>query len=181
MIRINLLPYIKKRKEADLKRQIIVMSAVFVVFLLIISSLHIYIVMGIGSLEKEVKVAEARLSVLTKIVGNVEKFKRDKKTLEKKLAVIESLDKGRLAPVLFLDDLTTRIPRKPVWLTALSGAGDKLRVEGFASDNSAVSNFMKNLEKSRHIKSVDLISSRHAIISGIKLKKFALSCVMKKG
>ena len=181
MIKLNLLPYVEKKKEAHLKRQIIVISSVFVVFLLIISSLHIYFIRSISNLEKEVKEGEAQLRVLTKIVGNIEKFKMDKITLKKQLAVIETLDKGRLAPVLFLDDLTTKVPWKHVWLTALSGSGDKLRVEGFASDNSAVSNFMKNLERSRHIKSVDLISSRHVIISGIKLKKFALSCVMEKG
>lgn len=183
MIKINLLPYVEKKKVADLKRQIIVISSVFVVFLLIISSLHIYFIRSIGNLEKKIKEGEAQLAVLTKIVGNIEKVKKDKKILEKKLAVIINLEKGRLAPVLFLDDLTTRIPENLVWLTVLSESGDKLRVEGFASDNSAVSNFMNNLKKSRYIKSesVELVFSRHEIISGIKLKKFALSCVMLKG
>lgn len=183
MIKINLIPYVEKKKEADLKRQIFVISSVFVVFLIIIFSLHIYFIRSISNLEKEVKDGEQQLRNLTKIVGNLEKFKREKTKLNKKLAVIESLDKNRLAPVLFLDDLTTRIPKKNVWLIALSESGDKLRVEGFAIDNSAVSNFMKNLKKSPHIKSdsVELIFSRHAIISGIKLKNFALSCVMLKG
>lgn len=183
MIKINLIPYVEKKKEADLKRQIIVISSVFVVFLLIIASLHIYFIRSISKLEKEVTQAETQLKNLTKIVGDLEKFKMEKTKLNKKLAVIESLDKNRLAPVLFLDDLTTIIPSKHVWLTALSESGDKLRVEGIASDNSAVSNFMNNLKKSRHIKSesVELIFSRHAVISGIKLKKFTLSCVMNKG
>lgn len=181
MIKINLLPYVEKKKEADLKRQIIVMSSLFVVFLLIISSLHIYFTRSIGNLEKEIKEGEAQLRILTKIVGNIDEFKKDKEILNKKLKIINTLDKSRLDPVLFLDDLTIRVPHKNVWLTALSQSETALRMEGIASDNTAIAKFMKNLEGSRHIESVDLVSSKHVIISGIKLKKFALSCTMRKG
>lgn len=181
MIRINLLPYAEKKKEADLKRQVIVVSAAFAVFLLIIVSLHVYTVRGIGKLEKEIRGAEDRLRVLTKLTGDVAKVKKDKEILKKKLAVIENLEKSRLDPVLFLDDLTIRVPQGRVWLTALSESGTKLLVEGVASDNTAIANFMKNLEGSLYIKSVDLVSSKQTIISGIKLKGFTLSCTMKKG
>lgn len=181
MIRINLLPYVEKKKEAGLKRQIIIISTAFVVFLLIIVSLHIYTVKGIGKLEKEVKVTEKQLRILTKITGDVNKFKNDKKILKKKLAVIENLEKSRLDPVIFLDDLTARVPEGRVWLTVLSGSGTVLRLEGVARDNTAIADFMKNLEWSQYIKSVDLVSSKQTIISGVKLKEFTLSCAMKKG
>ncbi|MBE9546449.1 MAG: PilN domain-containing protein [Proteobacteria bacterium] len=181
MIRINLLPYMEKRKEAGLKRQIIILSTAFVVFLLIIVSLHIYTVRGIGKLEKEIEGVEARLKVLTKITGDIEKVKENKEVLKKKLAIIENLEKSRLDPVLFLDDLTTRVPEGRIWLTALSGSGTDLRVEGVARDNTAIADFMKNLEWSQYIRSVDLVSSRQTIISGVKLKEFTLSCTMKKG
>lgn len=181
MIKINLLPYVEKKKEADLKHQIIVISSVFVVFVLIISSLHIYFVRSIGNLEKEIKVAEAQLKVLTKITGDIEKFKKDKVILKKKLAVIEDLEKSRLDPVLFLDDLTTRVPQKRVWLTALSGSGADLKMAGIARDNSAIADFMRNLENSQFVKSVDLISSKQIVVSNIRLKKFILLCTMKKG
>ena len=180
MIRINLLPYWEEEKESDLKRQIIVISTAFVVFLLIIAFLHIHIVRSLGKLEKEVKTTEEQLKVLTKITGDVKKYKKDKEILEKKLEVIENLEKNRLAPVLFLDDLTIRVPDGRAWLTALSESSTDLRINGVARDNSAVSSFMKNLEKSQFIKSVDLISSKQIIISGAKLQEFTLSCAIGK-
>jgi len=39
---------------------------------------------------------------------------------------------------------------------------------------------MKNLENSTHIKSVDLVLSKQAEISGVKLQRFVLSCMTKK-
>jgi len=181
MIKINLLPYAEKKKEADLKRQIIVLSTTFVTFLLIIAFVHMYVVRSINKLEKEVTIAEAQLKVLTKKTGDLAKFKKDKELLKKKLAIIDNLEKSRLDPVLFLDDLTMMVPNGFVWLTSLSESGTELRVEGIARNNSAVSNFMKNLERSRYIQSVDLISSKLTIVSGIRLKEFTLSCTMKKG
>ena len=55
MIKINLLPYVEKKKEADVKRQVIIISSSLVVFLLIIASLHIHVVGSISKLEKRSK------------------------------------------------------------------------------------------------------------------------------
>lgn len=181
MIKINLLPYREREKGENLKRQIIIISATFVVFLLIIVFLQLHTARSIGKLEREVKSAEGQLRVLTKITGDFEKFKKDKVILKKKLAIIENLENNRLAPVLFLDDLTTRIPRGSVWLTALSGSDTVFRIEGVAKNNTAIANFMKSLEKSQYVESVDLILSRQTIISDTKLKKFIISCARKMG
>lgn len=181
MIKINLLPYVEKKKVADVKRQVIIILSSFVVFLLIIASLHIHVARSISKLEKEIEVAENQLRVLTRLTGNLEKFKNDKIILKKKLAIIENLEKSRLDPVLFLDDLAMMVPEKSVWLTALSESGTNLKMDGVAKDNSTIADFMRNLERSQFIKSVDLISSKQIVISGIRLKEFTLLCTMKKG
>ena len=181
MIKINLLPYVEKKKEADVKRQVIIILSSFVVFLLIIASLHIHVTRSISKLEKEIEVAENQLRVLTRLTGNLKKFKNDKVILKKKLAIIENLEKSRLDPVLFLDDLAMMVPKKSVWLIALSESGTNLKMDGVAKDNSTIADFMQNLERSQFIKSVDLISSKQIVISGIRLKEFTLLCTMKKG
>ncbi len=181
MIKINLLPYFEAQKEEVLKRQIIFISVPFVVFLLIIVFLHAHMTTSINKLEKGVQEAEEQLKILTKITGDVENVKKDKEIFKKKLGIIKKLGSNRLDTVLFLDDLTMRVPEGHVWITTLSEAETTLSLKGVARNNSAISDFMRNLEGSRFIRSVDLISSKQTIISGIKLKEFTLSCNTEKG
>jgi len=181
MIKINLLPYWETQKEEALKRQIIFISVPFVVFLLIIVFLHVHMTTSINKLEKGVQGAEEQLKILTKITGDVENVKKDKEIFKKKLGIIKKLESNRWDTVLFLDDLTMRAPEGHVWITTLSEAETTLSLKGIARNNSAISDFMRNLEGSRFIRSVDLLSSKQTIISGIKLKEFTLSCNTEKG
>ena len=181
MIRINLLPYREKEKKEDLTRQIVIIALAFVGFLLIIGSVHLYFFMSIGTLEKNIKIQEDKLAALTKIIGDIEVYKNDKAILEKKLAIINNLEENRLAPVRMLDELTTMVPIKDVWIEKLSEKGTDITIEGMARSNIAVAHFMKNLSGSTFIKSVDLVSTKEKEISGVKLQQFVISCVKKKG
>jgi type IV pilus assembly protein PilN len=135
---------------------------------------------SIKSLETDTKESEARLAALTKVIGEIENIKDEKRVLEKKLGVIGGLEKDRTYPVRMLDDVSSQVPTKDIWLDKISEAGGQLTLEGKARDNFAVVRFMKNLEGSMYVRSVELISSRQVDISGIKLQQFALSCGLRK-
>jgi len=179
MIRINLLPYREKEKKENLKRQIIVITGSFIFFLLLLVFFQLSISRSITNLEKEVKNSEDRLVVLTKIVGDIEVFKADKNDLEKKLKIIKTLEENRLAPVRMLDELTMLVPANDLWLEKFSEKGKDLRIEGVARDNTVVARFMKNLELSNYIKSIDLVSSRQTESSGVKLQQFVMTCALR--
>ncbi|MBN1612858.1 MAG: PilN domain-containing protein [Deltaproteobacteria bacterium] len=181
MIRINLLPYREKEQKAGIARQFIVMGAVLGAFLVLVLAVHLVVSSKISGLEEEIQTLESDLERLTKVVGDVEQYKEDKRVVEKKLAVIAQLEHNRLGPVRLLDGLTQLVPTEDVWLDRLSQSGTDLRIEGVARDNIAVVKFMKNLEGSDLIRSVDLQSTKETEISGIKLQKFILSCAMKRG
>lgn len=181
MIRINLLPYREKEKIEDITRQIMIIGITFVVFLLALGSFHLYLSMSISSLEENIVKQQNELDRLNKIISDIDIFKRDKALLEKKLAIINTLEENRLAPVRMLDELTTMVPVKDVWLEKLSEKGTAITIEGMARNNIAVAHFMKNLAGSPFIKSVDLVSTKEKEISGIKLQQFIISCVKKKG
>jgi type IV pilus assembly protein PilN len=119
--------------------------------------------------------------VLNKKVGDIEGFKRDKKELEQKLGVINSLEINRLFPVRMLDELNQLIPSKEAWLERMTQTGQELRIEGIAKDNGTVARFMKGLEKATFIQSVELVVSREKEVAGVKLQQFILTCVIKKG
>ena len=179
MIRINLLPYREKEKKENLRRQITIITGSFILFLLVLSFLQLSISASISNLGREVKDVENRLVVLTKVAGDIEVFKADKNDLEKKLNIIKTLEENRLVPVRMLDELTTLVPTNNLWLEKFSEKGKDLRIEGVARDNMAVARFMKNLELSNYIKSIDLISSKRTEIAGIKLQQFVLTCTLK--
>lgn len=180
MIKINLLPYREKAKKENLKNQIIILSGMLALFLLIILAVHLYFSMSVSSLEAKIQEAEAKLVVLNKKVGDIEGFKRDKKELEQKLGVINSLETNRLFPVRMLDELNLLVPSKEAWLERISQTGKELRIEGIARDNGTVARFMKNLEKAGFVQSVELVVSREKELVGVKLQQFVLTCVMKK-
>jgi type IV pilus assembly protein PilN len=181
MIRINLLPYREKAKKENLQYQIMALSGALVLFLLIILSVHVYFNMNISSMEVTVREADARLIVLNKKVGDIERFKRDKRELEQKLGVINALETNRLFPVRMLDELNQLVLSKEAWLEKITQTGQDLRIEGMAKDNGTVARFMKNMEKAGFVQSVELVVSREKEVAGVKLQQFILTCVMKKG
>jgi len=179
MIRINLLPYREKEKKENLKRQLTIIAGSFIFFLLVLVFLQLSISASISNLGKEVKDAENRLVVLTKVAGDIEVFKADKESLEKKLNIIKTLEENRLVPVRMLDELTMLVPTKDLWLEKLSEKEAELIIEGTARNNIAVAHFMKNLAGSSFITLVDLISTKEKEISGIKLQQFVLTCTLR--
>ena len=181
MIRINLLPYREKAKKENLQYQIMIIAGSLVVFFLLLVSVQFYISMRISDLGKKIQEADARLVILNKKVGDLDGFKKNKKELEQKLAVINSLESNRLFPVQMLDEIKQIVPVNEAWLEKFTETGKDLRIEGIARDNGTVARFMKNLEKAGFVQSVDLVATREKEVAGVKLQQFILTCVLKKG
>ncbi len=180
MVKINLLPYHQqKRAEGSLKKIIIGASAV-AAFILLFGSVHFYLIMQVGSLEDKIKSEEERLTELTKIAGEINQVKLDKKTVEKKLQIIKTLEENRLKPVIMLDELTSTVPAGQIWLTSLTGSAEAYKLEGMARDNADIARFMKNLERTARFNAVDLLTSKQSLIGSTKLQAFTLSCALKQ-
>jgi type IV pilus assembly protein PilN len=176
MIKLNLIPYRDKEKKDTLKRQIIIIAGALVLFCAIVVSVHVYLSFNLNKLEGTVAKADARLVILNKLVGDVEKFKKDKKELEMKLGVINTLEVNRSFPVRLLDRLNMLVPSKELWLEKLSQTGKYLNIEGVAKDNGVVAHFMGSLEKEPFFSSVDLLVTREKEIAGVKLQQFSITC-----
>jgi type IV pilus assembly protein PilN len=181
MIRINILPYREERKRTELARQIMILAGTFVIFFLVVASVHLYMTISTRSLAHEVKAAEDKLAALGEVTGDLDKIKKDKMLLEKKIAIIEDLEKGRGRPVVLMEELSATVPIGQVWISTIEKGEDTLRVEGIAIDNPAIALFMQQLEKSPVIASVDLVSSELTTISGTRLMNFKLLCGIRKG
>jgi type IV pilus assembly protein PilN len=182
MIKINLLhrSVEEKAKKANLVRQVAIIFLSLFTFLVILASVYVYVSHVIGNLETDIATREARLVVLKKIIGEIDDIRAEKKVLEKKMAVINRLEEDRLYPVRMLDEVNTLVPPKDIQLTKVSEQGSRMSIEGVGRDNIAVALFMKNLELSKYVQSVDLISSKQVDMFGVKVNQFSLSCVKKR-
>lgn len=181
MIKINLLPYREKEKKENLIQQVFIIAGSLIVFILCLVWLQVWINLSLSGLKSQIKDSEAKLVELDKKIGNLEIFKKDKRELEQKLGVIETLEENRLAPVKTLDNLAMLVPSNNIWLVKITQKDKKFVIEGIGRDNIAVADFMKDMEKFDPIKSVDLISSKKTEISGMTLQQFNFSCILKKG
>ena len=181
MIRINLLPYRERQRKKTVLRGVLLLSGSLLLFLLLLVSVYLYIEGSTADIAKQLKDAEIRLAVLNKKVGDLEKFKKDKHEVERKLDVIKILDGSRLMPVRMLEELYPLVPVKDLWLEKLGQTEGELRLEGMARNNDVVARFMKELEKASFTQRVDLLGTKEKEVAGLKLQQFALSCALKKG
>ena len=181
MIKVNLLPYREKKKEVQSKNQVVILGAVGLAFVVLLGAFHIYTVMKLSGLENQVQSTQQTLQQLKTSIDDINQYKKAKEILEKRLSIINYLEKNRFAKVLFLDDLTSMVPVNQVWIKSMKESETDVKIDGFAKDNIAIAKFMRNLEKSEQLTSVDLVSSKQTEIAGNKLKQFTLSCGLKKG
>jgi type IV pilus assembly protein PilN len=181
MIKVNLLPYREKKKEVQSKNQVVILGALGLAFVVLLGAFHIFTVMKLTGLENQVQSTQQTLQQLKSSIGDINQYKNAKEILEKRLNIINYLEKNRFAKVLFLDELSSMVPVNQVWIKSLKESETDVKIDGFAKDNIAIAKFMRNLERSEQLTSVDLVSSKQTEIAGNRLKQFTLSCGLKKG
>jgi type IV pilus assembly protein PilN len=174
MIRINLLPIREIKKKQGVRQLIFVGVLSLVLVFLSLGVFHFSVVKRIGTLQSEIETTKQEISRLNKIVGDVKKYEKEKKELEKKIEIIDVLNQKRAGPVYMLDELSKNIPTG-AWITSLSENNLKLTLHGVALDNETIAGFMSRLENSTYFSNVELIQSGHYRSENLNLKKFNIT------
>ena len=155
MIEINLLPVREARRAADLRQQ--VMQLLFM--LLIVGG-------AIGFVHSEMNgkigVANARVAQMQRDIDQfkpqleqVAAFRKKKAKLEKKIDVIDELDRARSGPVRVMNELAMRTPER-LWLKSVKTTGGTIQLKGLSLDNELVAVFLRGLSDSEYFDAVDL-------------------------
>src|ERR1700730_12728238 len=107
MIRINLLP-VRAAKKREFGRQQILLFALLIV-LAGIGNYFWYAKVDseLVALDQRIASTRAEIAQLEKTIGEVKSIKEDKKALEDKLKILDTLKKGRTGPVKVLDELAS--------------------------------------------------------------------------
>lgn len=178
MIDINLLPVREARRKADLRQ----LGMQFVLTLILaaaaIGFTHSQVVVRISDSQSRIRQMEADIKQFQPQLDQVAAFRKKKASLEKKIEVIEELDRARNGPVRVMDELATHMPEK-VWLTSLSTEGSAIKLKGEGMDNELVALLMSALNESRYFDKVDLRGTElGSSKDGLKLVKFDVEAVV---
>lgn len=174
MVKINLLPI-----KSELRRKALIEHIVLLVLCVTLVFILSWFVQTSVNHQKEVlqqEVTQTKLEIkkLTAEAGEIEKFKKQKQELERKLGIIQNLNTKKSGPVEVLDQLSLIIPEK-AWITSLKNSGGSLALDGVAVDNPTIATFMKKLQSSQYFDNVVLLLAQK---SG-DFHKFTIKCTIK--
>jgi type IV pilus assembly protein PilN len=175
MLEINLLAHREAKRIAQIRESLVVL-------LLGLVAVGLGVIFVDGRVEGQIAAAQATVRQLEAEIEKyrpqeeqVAVFKRRKAELEGKLEVIKELDRARTGPVMMFDELADNTPDR-LWVTSLSTANGKVRLEGASLDNVVVADFLRSLNGSDFFNNVDLIrTDRGTPINGVRLVKFEIT------
>ncbi len=178
MIRINLLPYRSSKKKETATQQVILLGLVIVLALGISGVVYIVTLGKIRTAKSETAKSENELQLLKKKIGEIDNLKKLQAETQKKLDIINQLRKERTGPATRLARISDILPEK-LWLTRYQENGLSVSLSGIAYSEELIADFMRSITASPEFGNVELQVSEQTEMSGAKLKKFDLSCVIK--
>lgn len=177
MIKINLLPYRAARKKEIITRQIVIGALPLLVTCLIIGFFWWSINASNTKAQNDIADLNEKIRQSALKMKDIENFKAQKEMLEKKLAIIASLQKNKSGPVRLLDALSTCLPGN-LWLIKLDQKGTDLMLDGRSMDNLSISRYMVSLENADLLNTVELgeikTDTKASIAGGVVLKIFKM-------
>lgn len=175
MIKINLLPVRATKKKETARKQLLIFVASFVAFLLLAAAVYSVTLIKIKSVKGEIEKSEAEVNRLKKVIGEIDNIKKLQTEVQSKLDVLNRLRKEKTGPAIRLAKLSEATPEK-LWLTRYTESGGTVSISGTAYNEDLIAAFMRNLLATNEFVNVELLVSEQTELSGVKAKKFDLSC-----
>jgi type IV pilus assembly protein PilN len=178
MIDINLLPVREARRKADVRQLGMQVLLAGILGTASIGFVHSHVESRISETEERIRQMEADIKQFQPQLDQVAAFRKKKASLEKKIEVIEDLDRARTGPVRVMSELATHMPDR-VWLTNLTTDGNAIKMKGEGMDNELVAVLMRALKESPYFDNVDLQSTELGNSKqGLKLVKFNIEATV---
>lgn len=181
MIKINLLPREERIRRAPVNTRLILAGLGAVILFLAMGYGWYWLSGEVGRTEAAIRQAQADLKRYDDLAKQVEKYRGEKKRLEDKIKVIETLVAAQRGPVRILDEVSKALPNE-VWLTAFNRTGNRLEISGIAFSNFNVAALMTNLGKPPNLLSnVDLVVSEKTVVSDVAVERFTITAEVVEG
>jgi type IV pilus assembly protein PilN len=134
-------------------------------------------------LDEEIAAAQQETARLHSVILQVQQYEQRRAQLQQRVALIEELRRGQTGPVHMLDQVSRALPPM-LWLTSLRqlGPDGAVLIEGRATTQTTVSDFVNNLEATGYFKkSIDIVNTAAEPIPGPpgELVKFTLRALFQ--
>lgn len=181
MIKINLLPREQRKRRTPVNVTLILIAFGAVVLLAAMGYGWHWLSQDVARVQSAIVQSQAELKRFEELAKQVDQFREEKKRLEEKIKIIDTLVAAQGGPVRLLDEVSRSLPGE-MWLTALSRTGKKLEISGIAFSNFTVANFMTNLSQaSTLLSNVDLVVSEKTTVEQVPVERFSITMDVKEG
>lgn len=173
MIRINLVPAPERREIRGLG-EIFLGLFVLVALFAVIIALNIIQNKKIEDVNGRVVKAEKRIRELEAVKKKVDDFKARNNELNRRIEIINVLERNRTGPLYVMDSLADAIPNK-AWIDEFAEKGQIAKFTGVADNEFTVADFMQALQDSPYFVGVELGVIQKTEIRKQDLRNFIIS------
>jgi type IV pilus assembly protein PilN len=179
MTRINLLPIRAGKKKETVNQQVAILLASTIGVAAVLLIVYGMTVAKVKTTAQEITSSQQEIELLKKKIGEIDNLKKLQAEVKKKLDVLSQLRREKSGPANRMAILSDTVPEK-LWLTKYTENGVNVSISGIAFNEDLIATFMRNLQGSEEYGTVELQVSEQSELSGTKVKKFDLTCVLKK-
>jgi len=183
MIKINLLPPEERKRTRSLKLpsfsgggpKTVWLIAGLVIYAGMIAAIATIQTKSINDLDAKIAEAKEESQRLAPQLERIRKLTKEREEVDRRLAVIASLDRERYFRVQLLNDISEKLPSNS-WLTSVKEVGGtQIAIDGVTFSNYLIADLMNNLEKSDHFNNVSLNIAQEGHMMDHKVIKFTLN------
>lgn len=206
MIRINLLPSRKAKRQEAGQRQFLLMGLAILSAIGLVVFFHLQATTELENAQHDNTILQADVAKLKQELGDYDNVRAQREELLKQRKTIQSLEAGRTGPVFLLRELSeilspgkgptfdrvtyeetlrkdpnagfTNWETKRAWLDSYVEERQKVKVRGSAKSNEDVAEFLKRLNSSVFFKDVNLDATAQASKGSVKFVNFGLSATV---
>ncbi len=174
MIRINLLPYRTQRRQTKILQHLVIALGVVFVAASLVFTADLIKTSELTELEDTFSELKAQNTQLQKRIGKIKDLDNLRADVERKLELVEELQKGRFYALVTLNKLATVIPEN-VWLQSIATREGTVTINGLGESNKAVANFMRALDQNAIFSNIALSKITRINAGNIPVRSFSLT------
>jgi len=206
VIRINLLPTRKAKRQEASQRQFLLMGLAVLGTIGLVIFFHLQATSELESAQHDNTILQADVAKLKQELGDYDKIRGQREELLKQRKTIQALEAGRNGPVFLLRELSeilspgkgptfdrvtyeealrkdpnagfTNWEPKRAWLDSYTETKLEVKLRGAAKSNEDVAEFLKRLNSSVFFKDVNLDATAQAAKGSVKYVNFGLSATV---
>ena len=115
----------------------------------------------VANLESKIQQELAEKVRLDAVIKQGEIYEARKKMLERRIKIIEGLQRNQISPVVALDVLSEAVDRtKYVWLSNVDQNNTVFSMNGLGTSLLAIADFYSNLERTGYFRNIDIANAQ---------------------